>query len=61
MSHDELARLEALAARGLDVVLRWGWAQTPPLEVVEVVVQDEFTHDVVMRWRGDRHLVFDTT
>jgi hypothetical protein len=25
------------------------------------VVQDEYTHDVVVSWDGGRHLVFDTT
>jgi hypothetical protein len=32
-------------------------------EVVDVVVQDEFTHDVVVRHaaHADVHLVFDTT
>jgi hypothetical protein len=29
-------------------------------ELVEVIVQDEFTHDVVMRDRN-RYLVYDTT
>jgi hypothetical protein len=29
--------------------------------VVDVVVQDEFTHDVVFRWRDDLFLVFDAT
>jgi hypothetical protein len=32
-------------------------------EVIDVVVQDEYTHDVVVRHGGQRdvHLVFDTT
>ena len=39
---------EALAACGsLSSALRVGLAQTPPWVVVEVIVQDEFTHDVV--------------
>lgn len=29
-------------------------------ELVEIIVQDEFTHDVVTRDR-DRYLVYDTT
>jgi hypothetical protein len=44
----------------LEEVLAWGFAQRPPAEVVEVVVQDEFTHDVVMH-RGSEYVVFDTT
>jgi|JI10StandDraft_1071094.scaffolds.fasta_scaffold3213358_1 hypothetical protein len=39
---------EALAACGsLSSALRVGLAQRPPWLVVQVVVQDEFTHDVV--------------
>jgi hypothetical protein len=30
-------------------------------DVVEVVVQDEFTHDIVVPWEDGRYLVFDTT
>lgn len=44
----------------LQEVLRWGFSQAPPCEVAEVVVQDEFTHDVVIEWAG-HYLVFDTT
>lgn len=45
----------------LQDVVRWGFAHTPPRDVAEVVVQDEFTHDVVMPWESGRYLVFDTT
>jgi hypothetical protein len=44
----------------LQEVIRWGFAQTPPSDVADVVIQDEFTHDVVLPWR-DVFLVFDTT
>jgi hypothetical protein len=53
---DELAPLTTLAD-----VLRWGFAARPPREVVEVIVQDEYTHDVVVTGPDDRFLVFDTT
>lgn len=52
---DELASLWSLQ----DVV-RWGFAQSPAYMVVDVIVQDEFTHDVVMH-AGDIYLVFDST
>jgi hypothetical protein len=29
--------------------------------LVEIVTQDEYTHDVVVRAEGERHLVYDTT
>lgn len=45
----------------LQDVVRWAFARTPPRDVAEVVVQDEFTHDVVLPWENGRYLVFDTT
>lgn len=45
----------------LQDVVRWGFAHAPPRDVAAVVVQDEFTHDVVLPWEGHRYLVFDTT
>jgi hypothetical protein len=45
----------------LEAVLRWGFAQRPAATVAEVVVQDEFTHDVVLSWRPEHWLVFGTT
>ena len=32
-----------------------------PLVVADVIVQDEFTHDVVVPWRDGLVLVYDTT
>ncbi len=45
----------------LEDLVRWGYSSSPPHDVVEVVVQDEFCHDVVLSWEGGRYLVFDTT
>jgi hypothetical protein len=45
----------------LEQVVRWGFGNVPPRPVLDVVVQDEYTHDVVMLWRAPLHLVFDTT
>lgn len=55
------ARL-AIATRlaTLEDLLRVGFAQQPPWELREVIVQDEFTHDVVVD-AGAGFLVFDTT
>ena len=48
------------ALTSLSDVVRWGLAQTPPAIVADVIVQDEFCHDVIVPWR-DRYLIFDTT
>jgi hypothetical protein len=57
--HPILAEVEPLET--LAGVLRWAFAQKPPAEVVDAVVQDEFTHDVVVHAAADVFLVFDTT
>lgn len=44
--------------RTLEDVLAWAFAQQG--ELVEVIVQDEYTHDVIVRTR-DGWQVFDTT
>ena len=62
LSSELLAALETEVARLtiLQDVIRWGFSQTPPSDVADVVIQDEFTHDVVLPWRNV-FLVFDTT
>ncbi len=60
MRPDDLIRdLEPL--RTLAGVVPWALARTPPAEFVEVVVQDEFTHDVIVLIAPDMYVVFDTT
>jgi hypothetical protein len=58
-----LASIEAVVAgqRTLEDVVRWGLAQRPARLVERVVVQDEYTHDVVIAWADDVFLVYDTT
>lgn len=63
LSPDQRALLErqVLPLGSLQELVRWGFALQPPSDVADVIVQDEFCHDVVMRWREQRWLVFDTT
>jgi hypothetical protein len=49
------------ALRTLEEVIRWAAALDPPRLITDVVTQDEYTHDVVLRWDESTHLVFDTT
>lgn len=58
-----LAAIEAAvgAHRTLDEVVRWGLSATPERRVLAVVVQDEYTHDVVIGWSDELYLVYDTT
>ena len=57
---DRLAR-ELEAMETLAGVIPWATARTPCAEFVNVVVQDEYTHDVVVRVAPDLFAVFDTT
>ncbi len=58
----ELASLERVISEHttLEAVLRWAHAQEPGAVLEDVVIQDEFTHDVIMRW-GALYLVYGTT
>jgi hypothetical protein len=71
MRLDDRAGLDAGEARALigeleplgslHALIHWGLRRDPSLIVADVVIQDEFTHDVVMPFRDDLFLVFDTT
>jgi hypothetical protein len=59
---ERVALVAALRSLGtLADVIRWGLSRCPERSIVDVVIQDEYTHDVVMDWDGGRYLVFDTT
>ncbi len=44
----------------LSDVVAW-MAQVGGMELLSIVEQDEFTSDVVLRWRADLFLVYDCT
>ena len=57
-------RAEVSAQRTLADVLAWARGRRPPAEIMEIVTQDEYTHDVVLGdGAGDDriYLVYDTT
>ena len=58
MASDLLSEVESF--RTLEDVMRWAFARKPPAQLHEVVTQDEFTHDVVIRASEAVFLVFDT-
>ena len=57
---DQLAQMVGPLATLADVI-RWGLSRSPERMVVDVIVQDEYTHDIVMDWDDGRYLVFDAT
>ncbi len=42
-------------------VVRWATACMPPAEIVDVIEQDEYTRDVIVRVWAGLYLVFDST
>lgn len=61
MSRAAALRPTAAALPTLEHAFRWAIAQTPPLMPGEVVIQDEFTHDVLFAAGDGSFLVFDVT
>ncbi|MBL8603794.1 MAG: hypothetical protein JNK72_17840 [Myxococcales bacterium] len=61
IDHDEASAIRHFVAPHLtlEYALRDALS-TPHSALFDVVVQDEFTHDVVLRWRS-RYLVYDAT
>ncbi|MGA9768506.1 MAG: hypothetical protein WBV94_05665 [Blastocatellia bacterium] len=51
---------EVESFRTLEQVMLWAFAGKPPAQLHEVVTQDEFTHDIVIRASEELFLVFDT-
>jgi hypothetical protein len=45
----------------LEHAFRWAIGQTPPLRPVDVVIQDEYTHDVLFGAADGSFLIFDAT
>lgn len=55
------ALAETIDLKTLEQVFRWAIARQPRLTPGDVVIQDEFTHDVIFRAPDGSALVFDTT
>lgn len=57
----DTALAEAAPLKTLEQVFRWALAHEPPFRPVDVVIQDEYTHDVSFRAPDGSFLVFDAT
>ncbi|HKW10147.1 MAG TPA: hypothetical protein VJO33_07200 [Gemmatimonadaceae bacterium] len=57
-----VARVEQVFGmqRTLADLLAWAGAQTPRVQIAEIITQDEYTHDVLVPF-GPTFLSFDTT
>ena len=61
MSHAAIALSAVTAFRTLDAFLKWALRQRSRFTPEDVVIQDEYTHDVGFRAPDGSVLVFDTT
>lgn len=61
MSQAGELRDEAAALPTLEHVFRWALRQDPRIDPVDVVIQDEYNHDVLFGAVDGSFLVFDTT
>jgi hypothetical protein len=59
-SSDDLIA-EARTLQSLDEAMRWDLSHDARITPEDVVVQDEYTHDVLFRTADDTYLVFDTS
>jgi hypothetical protein len=59
MPEEILKEVKSLGS--LEQAMNWAFARTPPARLVDVVTQDEFTHDIVIRVDEGVFLNFDTT
>jgi hypothetical protein len=55
------ALAETVELKNLEQVFRWALSRSPRLLPGEVVIQDEYTHDVGFRAPDGSVLIFDTT
>ena len=47
--------------RTLENILTWSMEQNPPKMIDDMIAQDEFTIDVILRYDEDAYLVYDVT
>ena len=60
---EDFARIaKAVASHGsIRQALVWFLGHNPPLAPSEMVTQDEFSHDILVAYPGDRWLAYSTT
>ena len=66
LTPDKLQEIQVALPHQENLKDMMAWAFSSPRDfeptvVVDVVVQDEFTHDVIVPWRDGLVLVYDTT
>lgn len=61
VNHASRLRESAATLPTLEHAFRWALAQQPSLRPVDVVIQDEYTHDILFGAPDGSFLVFDAT
>lgn len=54
-----LEELQGFASLG--AVIRWSTSRQPRAEFIDVIVQDEYNHDVIVRVSNTVYAVFETS
>ena len=52
---------EAQGFDNLEAAFRWAVAHTPKIVPADVIIQDEYSHDVIFKASDECFVVFDTT
>ncbi len=60
-SREQALQTDCSEHRTLKQVLQWAHSRTPSQTIADIVVQDEYTHDVVVPDGDGRFVVYDTT
>jgi hypothetical protein len=63
LSPEQFAAIARAVAghRSMKHALDWLLGQAPPLELTDMVTQDEFSHDFLVAYPGGLWLVYDST
>ena len=63
LPHAAFARIAGVVAghRSMKHALDWLLGQVPPLDLTDMVTQDEFSHDFLVAYPGGLWLVYDST
>lgn len=63
IAESTVAKIQVIASshRNLEEITRWVFSQQQPIQLLDMLTQDEFSIDVVIRYDDDRYLVYGVT
>lgn len=59
----KVAKIQAIVSshHNLEEITRWVFSQQPPIQLLDMITQDEFSIDVMIRYDADLYLVYGVT